>query len=89
MKSVINKTHKPIKIALPGGKTLHLGLAGRGQIPDSALERPAFKKLVEAGEIEVLDEAGRPEAGDRRPTRVQASPHGHPSSKKSSTRGDR
>ncbi|MCZ6779835.1 MAG: hypothetical protein O7F16_12845 [Acidobacteria bacterium] len=89
MKSVINKTRTPIKIPLPGGKTLHLGLVGSGQIPDEALERPAFKKLVEAGKIEVLDEAGRPEAGGKMSTRVQKASHGHPASKKISNRGDR
>ncbi len=89
MKSIVNKTRKPIKIPLPGGKTLYLGLAGSGQIPDEAVERPAFKKLVETGKIEVLDGADRPKAGGKRSTRVQQSTHGHPAGKKMSTRGDR
>ncbi|MEE9230175.1 MAG: hypothetical protein V3U86_05670 [Acidobacteriota bacterium] len=89
MKSIVNKTRKPIKIPLPGGKTLHLGLAGSGQIPDGALERPAFKKLLETGKIEVLDEANRPKAGGKRSMGVQKSTHGHPATKKVSTRGDR
>ncbi len=50
---------------------------------------PAIKKLVETGKIEVLDEADRPEAGGKRSTRVQKSTHGHPATKKVSTRGDR
>ncbi len=29
MKSVINKARRPLKVPLLGGKTLHLGLAGR------------------------------------------------------------
>jgi hypothetical protein len=89
MKSVLNKARRPLKVPLPGGKTLHLGLAGRGQVPDDALTRPAFKKLVEAGEIEVVDEASHPGAGDGGSTRVHESTHGHPATKGVTRRGDR
>ena len=47
------------------------------------------KPFVKAAVTEVLDEAGRPEAGGKMSTRVQKSSHGHPASKKISTRGDR
>ena len=77
MKSVVNKTRTPIKIPLPGGKTLHLGLVGNGQIPDEALERPAFKKLIEAGEIEVLDEKHQLVMEDKMSTRVHRSSRPH------------
>lgn len=58
MKTVTNKTKKPLKIRLPGGKTLFLGATRRAQIRDDALEHPPVKKLLEAGEIEVTDDAG-------------------------------
>ena len=89
MKSVINKTPRPIKVPLPGGKTLHLGLSGRGQVPDGALERPAFRRLIEEGKIEVLDDSDPLVARDKSSMAVKKSTHGHPANKKSSTRGDR
>ncbi len=55
MKAIINKTRKPLKIHLPGGKTLFLGPTRRAEIRDDALEYPAVKKLLEAGDIELTD----------------------------------
>jgi hypothetical protein len=89
IKSVINKTRRPIRVSLPGGKTLHLGLGGRGQVPDDALDRPALKKLIEAGEIEVLEEDSRTVAAETVSTRIRRSPHGHPATRDTSRRGDR
>jgi len=89
MKSVLNKTRKPIRIPLPGGRTLHLGLAGRGQIPDDALERPAIKKMIEAGEIEVIEQDRQLLAAETASTRIRRTPQGHPAAKDSSRRGDR
>ena len=56
MKTIKNKTTKPLRVPLPRGKTVHLGPAKSGQITTEAAEHPALKKLVEAGEIEVIDE---------------------------------
>ena len=89
MKSVINKARKPLRVPLPGGKILHLGLNGRGQVPDDALNRPAFKKMVKAGEIEVLDDASQRASDDRGASRVQETTHGHPATKTVTKRGDR
>ncbi len=55
MKTVVNKTRAPLRIALPRGKSLHLGPNKTGQIADSAEEHAALKKLVEAGKIEIFD----------------------------------
>ena len=85
----MNRTRNPIRISLPGGKTLYLGLAGRGQVPDDALERPALKKLIQAGEIEVLEQDRRSVGTDTGSTRVRRSAYGHPASRDSSRRGDR
>ena len=89
MKSIINKAHKPLKVPLPGGKTLFLGLNGRGQVPDDALTRPAFKKMVDAGDIEVADDAGQQTSGDKGSGRIHESTHGHPATKSVTRRGDR
>jgi hypothetical protein len=59
MKTLINKTEAPIKIPLPGGKTLRLGPGKAGQIRDEATEHAAVKKLIEAGDVEVHEGTGR------------------------------
>jgi hypothetical protein len=74
---------------LAGGKTLHLGPAGTGQVHDDALERPQLKKLIEAGEIEVVGEGGGAGAGDAASSQPRQSTHGHPPSKVVKRRGDR
>ena len=56
---VRNKTARPIRIPLAGGKTLHLGPSQIAQIADKATERPEMQKLVEDGLIEILGEGER------------------------------
>jgi len=58
MKTIINKTRKPLRIRLPGGKTLFLGVTKQAELREEALEHPAVKKLIEAGEIEISDGIG-------------------------------
>ena len=89
MKSVINKARKPLRIPLPGGKTLFLSLNGRGQVPDDALTRPAFKKLVKAGDIEVLDDQSQRASGEKNPSLIHESTRGHAGVKSVTKRGDR
>jgi hypothetical protein len=62
MKTVINKTHLPVKVPLPRGKALHLGPKKTGQIRDEDATHVGVQKLVEAGEIEVVD-GGQREVG--------------------------
>ena len=63
MKEVKNKTSHPVRVPLGGGKVLHLGPRKNGQIADHAVELPGVKKLIEAGEIEVLGEGEHQESG--------------------------
>lgn len=65
MKTIKNKTHRPLRVPLPRGKTLHLGPNKSGQIAFDAVDHPPLQKLVEAGEVELVDEAatGGGEAG--------------------------
>ncbi len=56
MKTIKNKTTKPIRVPLPRGKTVHLGPSKSGQITTEAAEYAGLKKLVEAGDIEIVDE---------------------------------
>lgn len=64
MKAIKNKTHRPLVVPLPRGKKLHLGPGKTGQIAAGAANHAGLLKLVEAGEIEMLDETqGALEAG--------------------------
>lgn len=54
MKTIRNLTIKPIKVPLPGGKSLRLGPKADGVVRDQAAEHGAVKRMVEAGTIEVL-----------------------------------
>ena len=50
-----NTAKRPLKIALPAGKRLFLGIGGTGQITPKAAEHPPVRKLIEAGDIEITD----------------------------------
>lgn len=56
MQSIRNLTSAPLRISLPGGKTLHLGPGKIAQVEDRATESAGLKRLVEAGSIEILGE---------------------------------
>lgn len=77
MRVIVNKTQKPIKIPLPGGKFLHLGPLKTGEIADNAVDRPAVQKLVKAGEIEILGVGEHPSGGPDAAGGGHESTHGH------------
>ena len=53
---ITNKTRKPLRLPLPGGKRLFLGPGKTGQVSPKALEHPPLVKLLEAGDrIEVVE----------------------------------
>ncbi|MFT7487291.1 MAG: hypothetical protein ACI9F9_003152 [Candidatus Paceibacteria bacterium] len=60
---ITNKTKRPLRIPLPGGKKLHLGPGKTGQITPKASEHPPVLKLVEAGELELLDKGRKQGTG--------------------------
>lgn len=55
MKIIVNKTSRPLKVKLAGGRVLRLGPAKEGQIGSADAERESVQKLVEAGEVELFD----------------------------------
>ena len=59
MKQIRNKTPRPIRIGLPGGKTLHLGPTQTAQIADHAVDHHEIQKLVEEDVIEILADEER------------------------------
>ena len=61
MKEIRNTSMAPLRVPLPGGKTLHLGPKKVAQIADNAAEHPALQKLVKAGSIEILGKGERDE----------------------------
>ena len=90
MKTISNKTRKPIKVPLPGGRFLHLGPAKTGQISDSAAEIPSVQRLVKAGEIEIHGEGAQPQvAMAGKPGAAHEATHGHTPTKVVRPKGDR
>ncbi len=57
---ITNKSRRPLTVPLPGGKRLHLGPGKSGQVVATALEHEPLKKLVEAGDLVVVDPALAP-----------------------------
>ena len=79
MRTIVNRTHKPLKIHLPGGKVLHLGPAKTGQISDQAADDPAVRKLVQAGEVEIAgEEENQPRGPGGAGGAAPEATHGHP-----------
>ena len=87
MKTILNRTSRPIRIRLPRGKTLHLGPSKTGHISDDGLSREAVQELLRAGQIEVIGEDHpRGAAG---PQAVQGSTQGHNPTTRVRPKGDR
>ncbi|MET0153478.1 MAG: hypothetical protein ABW298_12815 [Candidatus Binatia bacterium] len=89
MPTIGNKTSKAIAVPLPRGKKLHLGPGKTGQIAANAADHPPLKRLIESGEIEIVDEATEPVAAG---AGGRAGPYfmpGHSSSKVGRRGGDR
>jgi len=64
MKDIKNKTMRPLRIPLPGGKVLHLGPQKVAQIADNAPEHPGVQRLIKDGTIEILGKGERSGGGD-------------------------
>lgn len=88
MKTIRNKTSRPLRVPLPRGKTLHLGPRKEGQVATHDIDHPPLQKLVGAGEIEVLGESSEtPETHDG--GHVHDDTHGRLPDKTVRKRGDR
>ena len=89
MKTVRNKTTRPLRVPLPGGKVLHLGPAKDAQIADNAAEHPGLLKLVKAGSLEILGEGERAEGPSTAPGNAPEQTHGRAKSTQLRHRGER
>jgi hypothetical protein len=76
MKTVLNKSRKPIRVPLPGNKVLHLGPSKSGQIADQHATTPAVLRLVKSGELEIVGEGEHAE-GTGSSEKVHAITRGH------------
>jgi hypothetical protein len=77
MKVVRNKTRKPIRVPLGQGKVLFLGPGKTGNVSPQAVEREAFVKLIDQGEIELLADGESGGGEGTRAGRVHESTHGN------------
>ncbi len=78
MKTIANRTHRPLKIRLRGGKVLHLGPGKSGQIADDAADEPPVRRLIDSGEVEIVGEGSSHVAGGAgQPSAGQEATHGH------------
>ncbi len=89
MKTILNKTHEPLRVALPRGKTLHLGPAQSGQIANEHLAHKPVKRLIDAGKVEVQDAVSTQEAPQGRERAPHESTRGHQAPSKSEFKGER
>lgn len=51
---ISNKTNRPLRIPLPGGKKLHLAANGKAKIMPKTAEHPAVLKLIEEGTVTII-----------------------------------
>lgn len=76
MKEIRNKTSRPLRIPLPGGKALFVGPSKVAQIGDAAVEHASIKKLVEDGSIEIVG-SGDPHVAKSSSATNRAHTHGN------------
>lgn len=90
MKTILNKTTRPMRVPLPRGKVLHLSPRKSGEIADKAVEHPPLARLVEAGDLEVVGDGNH---GDARKASSSGAPNAsnqdHHSAVNTHRRGDR
>jgi hypothetical protein len=89
MKSIRNKTQAPLVVPLPRGKKLHLGPGKSGEIAIEAASHPPLLKLVEAGQVELLDSAAAHTGHASDAAKVPGATSGHTHSAQPYRSGDR
>ena len=89
MRTIVNKTHRPLRVHLPQGRILHLGPHKEGQIAPQAVESAGVKRLIEAGDLELLGDEGSSDAANRETGHAMADTHGHHPNTSVRSRGDR
>ncbi len=62
MKTIVNKTLRPLKISLSRGRVLRLGPRKEGQIATNDVDRDSVKALVASGDVEIMDDVSHADA---------------------------
>ena len=89
MKTILNKTHEPVRVPLPRGKVLHLGPNKSGQIAHTDLDHPPLQKLIADEVIQVQDAESGGELGHDADKGRAAETHGFHPPTGTQRRGDR
>jgi hypothetical protein len=89
MRTIVNKTPRPLRIHLSQGKVLHLGPLKEGQIATHDADSEGITKLVEAGEIEILGEGPRTSSASGESDAAHPDTSGHHPHTTVKKRGDR
>jgi hypothetical protein len=89
MTTVRNKTHRPLRVSLSRGKTLHLGPLKEGQISTHDVEAGGVQRLVKADELEILGEGGAASGSTAPSAAGHANTLGYHPATSVSKRGDR
>lgn len=79
MHTIVNRSGRPLKVPLAGGKTLHLGPGRSAEVNDATPDHPPFRALVERGWIEIAGGvAEHGVAGGAQESAPHGGEHGHP-----------
>ncbi len=89
MATVRNKTNRPLRVHVRSNKVLHLGPRKEGKVSDHDLDQRGVKVLVEAGELEIVDDGGRPGGVNPDGAGPHEETHGHHPDTSLRRRGDR
>ncbi len=89
MKTIRNRSRQPLRVRLSRGKVLHLNPGREGQIAAHDVEFEGVRRLVEAGELEIVGEGSQTATGSGRKGGVHPDTHGHHPEISVPKRGDR
>ncbi len=89
MKIILNKTRRPLRVKLSQGRVLRLGPSKEGQIATHDAERESVQGMVEAGDVEIIDDASSGVGKGSKGPAGMAQSQGHHRQFAGSKRGDR
>ena len=89
MKTIVNKTRRPLKIELAPGRVLRLGPAKEGQIATRDAEHRLILEMIATGVLDVFDDVTRAGSRARSGLLGNAGSHGGHRQFSGSKRGDR
>ena len=89
MRTIRNKSRKPLVVPLPRGKSLHLGPGKTGQISFQAADHPPVRRMIAEGDLELVEDTAGTGRGSSGNESVRGSTHGHQPGSTSRQAGDR